>query len=89
MNISTEPSVKNYSLNACERETIVSMCDDVDYAEIYTCQRKVITKCEAQGYTLIKQDKWSKTYRCPIRCISFRNVTPRKVKKGDKDGDES
>ena len=58
-----------YILTPCERETVITMDASSDYAEIYTCQRSVITKCEKQGYELVAQDGYSKIFKCPTRCV--------------------
>ena len=63
-----------------ERETVINFNSAQSYAEVYTCQRSVKSKCIKAGYKVVKEDDVSTTFHCPIRCISFRNAKKR-VKK--------
>ena len=60
-----------------ERETIVLLSDDDDWAEVYTAQRPRITQLKARGAQLIEEGTFEGTawarFRLPARCISFRS----------------
>jgi hypothetical protein len=65
------------SLTAEERETIVGMCDARDVAEVWTSQRRVITRlrrnpaAELTGEGEFEGTSWA-TFRIPARLVSFR-----------------
>jgi hypothetical protein len=66
------------SLTAAERETIITMNDEDDFAEIWTAQRRIITKLKKNvAATLIAEGKhqgsaWA-LVRLPVELISFRS----------------
>jgi hypothetical protein len=66
------------SLTAPERETIVTMNDEDDHAEIWTAQRPIITKLKKNAAaTLIAEGKhdgsaWAQ-FRVPAELVSFRS----------------
>ena len=61
-----------------ERETIVNFNDESKTAEIYTCNKALISRldgyCEKfpELYKLVESDEESKTYSCPKRYVSIR-----------------
>lgn len=63
-----------------ERETVINLNSAQSYAEVYTRQRSVKSKCIKAGYKVVKEDDVSTTFHCPMRCISFRNVKKRAKK---------
>lgn len=67
-------------LKKYERETVITFNELEKEALIYTSNRGILTKCNKAGYELVREDKFSKQFKCPKRCISFRNVNkkPRK-----------
>jgi hypothetical protein len=71
------------SLTAAERETIVTMNDEDDLAEIWTAQRPIITKLKKnEAAELIEEgvfegSVWAK-FELPANLISFRS---RKIKR--------
>ena len=73
------------SLSAYERETTIIMNDEDDFITIYTCQRPMMTKIDKlrksnpDTYELIKQDEYSKTYKCPKKLISFRTPSAKRI----------
>jgi hypothetical protein len=66
------------SLTKPERETIITMNDDTAEAEVYTCQRTVITKLRRCGAELLEDGTFEGTawarFRLPARFLSFRTV---------------
>ena len=63
-----------------ERETVINFNSAQSYAEVYTRQRSVKSKCIKAGYKVVKEDDVSTTFHCPVRCISFRNAKKRAKK---------
>ena len=67
------------SLTAPERETIITLNDEDDWAEIWTAQRPVITKLKKNAAaTLIAEGKhdgsaWAQ-FRLPAELVSFRST---------------
>jgi hypothetical protein len=67
------------SLTAAERETIITMNDEDDHAEIWTAQRPIITKLKKNAAaTLIDEGKhdgsaWAQ-FRLPAGLLSFRST---------------
>lgn len=67
------------SYEACERETIIQTDDLSDTWNIYTRQRKLITKLSKQGYEPVKVEMEgdviiSAEFELPVSRISFRNA---------------
>lgn len=68
------------SLLAEERETIITTDDSLDVWDIYTGQRKIMTKIEKLGVEPYKVEKdeegsiISKSYKLDFKQISFRNI---------------
>jgi hypothetical protein len=66
------------SLTAAERETIITMNDEDDWAEIWTAQRRIITKLKKNvAARLIAEGKhdgspWAQ-FRLPAELVSFRS----------------
>lgn len=60
-----------------EKETIVNFNEEEDFAEVYSCQKFIWTKCEKLGMKLTSTVKnkegtiISKTYECPKKWIRF------------------
>lgn len=66
------------SLTKLERETIVTMNDGEDWAEVWTAQRRIITLLKQRGAELLEEGKhdgspWAR-FRMPTRFVSFRTV---------------
>jgi hypothetical protein len=66
------------SLIKAERETVVTMNDAEDTAEVWSAQRRVITKLHRAGAELVEEGKiegtaWAR-FRMPARFLSFRTV---------------
>jgi hypothetical protein len=66
------------SLTKPERETVITMSDDSASAEVYTCQRTIITKLRRAGATLVEDGTFQGThwarFTMPARFLSFRTV---------------
>ena len=66
------------ALNKYEQETIVNYTNGEKTASIYTADPVVIRKLDKlvekypETYKVIAQDKYSKTYECPKKMVSFR-----------------
>jgi hypothetical protein len=66
------------SLTAAERETIVTLNDEDEHAEIWTAQRPIITKLKKNAAaTLIAEGKhdgsaWAQ-FQLPAALVSFRS----------------
>jgi hypothetical protein len=71
------------SLNAAERETIITMNDEDDTADIWTAQRPIITKLKKNpAATLVEEGKQGSTvwarFTLPAGLISFRSTRVRR-----------
>jgi hypothetical protein len=73
-----------YQLTAYERESIIILNDDEQYATVYSCQRPMINKLDKlcktnpDTYKFVKSDEYSKTYHIDKKLISFRTPVQRK-----------
>ena len=76
-------------MNKLETETIISLNDEDDYAEIYSCQSKIWTLMRRMGVDPVLVFKAherrviSKTFQVPVKYILIR--IPRKVTKKVRD----
>lgn len=67
------------SLTPPERETVVNGCDADDYIEVWTAQRKIITKLRKNpsariiGWGRHGTTVWA-SFRLPARALSFRTI---------------
>jgi len=67
------------SLTAAERETVITMNDEDDVADIWTAQRPVITKLKKNpAAVLVEEGKHGSTvwarFQLPASLISFRST---------------
>lgn len=65
------------SLEACERETHITISDSEDEYTVYSCQKKVISKLEKLGIQAYKVETIEgevvgKYFKVPYKCISFK-----------------
>jgi hypothetical protein len=66
------------SLTKLERETVVTMNDGEDWAEVWTAQRPKITRLKRAGAEIVEEGRiegtaWAR-FRLPSRFVSFRTV---------------
>jgi basic membrane lipoprotein Med (substrate-binding protein (PBP1-ABC) superfamily) len=67
------------TLSAYEKETVIQFDESSNKASIYTCSKKMMTKLDKlckdnpDTYSLVTEDKYSKTYQCSLNLISFRS----------------
>lgn len=64
-----------------EKETIIIFNDSEKTASVYTCNKSLKNKLdrfcsEEQEFTIIREDKYSKTYMIPKKCVKI--FKPRK-----------
>lgn len=67
------------SLTAAERETIITMNDEDDFAELWSAQRPIITKLKKNASaTLLEEGSYGSSvwarFRLPAELISFRSM---------------
>ena len=70
-----------------EKETIITWNEESDKAEIYTCSKPVMRRCEKLGFEQIDEQRFrkedggvvSKTFRCTRRDILIRKFRPQKL----------
>lgn len=76
------------SLSKLERETVITMNDGEDWAEVYTAQRPVITRLRKNPAAELVDDgvfettAWAK-YRLPKQLVSFRTKTVKRAYTAD------
>ncbi|MGI5850363.1 MAG: hypothetical protein ACOX8Q_09950 [Christensenellales bacterium] len=67
------------NLSKEERETSINFTEADMMAIVYTCSKPVMNRMDKlcknnTMVTVIKQDKYSKTYKVPIPCVLPRNL---------------
>ena len=68
------------ALTPYERETIIGMNDEDDFAIVTTYQRPVITKLKKNpSAELVWELAGAAQFKIPAKCISFRQVTTRQM----------
>lgn len=73
--------MSGYTLSNIERETIICYNNEEKTADVYTCDKRMMTKLDAlcekhpDMFQLKRQDQYSKSYVLPKQLIGIR--TPR------------
>ena len=71
-----------------EKETIITWSEESDKAEIYTCSKPVMRRCERLGFEQIDEQRFtkedggdliSKTFQCAKRDILIRKFKPQRL----------
>ncbi|MGI6225748.1 MAG: hypothetical protein ACOYJ1_05770 [Peptococcales bacterium] len=72
--------MSDYKLTRLEQETIINFNNEEDHATVYTCNRPLINRLQKLSendpvnYKLIREDKYSKTYRVNKDLITIRKA---------------
>jgi hypothetical protein len=71
-------SLTGGQLNKYECETVTTFNELEEFALVYSSSKRMINKFIKLGYEIVKEDKYGKSFKCPKKCISFRDSKPRK-----------